>query len=251
LAQTWQTGEAIPNQMLVKTKAIVISTLKFQEKSLIVKSFTLSDGLKSYFIRDAFSSRKSNQNMAYFQPLTILEINAIHKNKGSLEHIKELKIATPFHSIHSDIYKSAIVIFISEMLHHSIHEEEKNKSLFNFLEAALLWFDNHDKIANFHLILLLETTKYLGFYPDISTLEFSFFEMKEGIFSPFHAISSLSEHETKLFKKLLALKFDNDQNSFHVIERQILLKILIDYYSFHLDGFKKPKSLDVLIEVFS
>ena len=42
--------------MLVKTKAIVISALKFQEKSLIVKCFTESDGMKSYFVRDAFSS---------------------------------------------------------------------------------------------------------------------------------------------------------------------------------------------------
>jgi DNA repair protein RecO (recombination protein O) len=27
---------------------------------------------------------------------------------------------------------------------------------------------------------------------------------------------------------------------FHVIERQLVLKILIDYYMMHLDGFKKP-----------
>jgi DNA repair protein RecO (recombination protein O) len=54
-----------------------------------------------------------------------------------------------------------------------------------------------------------------------------------------------------LFKKLIGLKFDNDQKIFHVMERQIVLKILIDYYSLHLDGFRKPKSLDVLREVFS
>lgn len=237
--------------MQVKTKAIVLSSLKFQEKSLIVKCFTLSHGLKSYFVRDAFSSRKSNQKIAYFQPLTILEIEAVHKNKGTLENFKEIKITSPFHSIHSDIYKSTIVIFISEMLHHSIHEEETNEPLFTFLETALHWLDNHDEIANFHLILLLETTKYLGFYPDVSDMDMPFFEMNEGVFTHFHAISSLAEHETDLFKKLIGLKFDNPQKTFHVIERQIVLKILIDYYSFHLDGFKKPKSLEVLKEVFS
>ncbi len=237
--------------MQVKTKAIVISSIKFQEKSLIVKCFTQSHGLKSYFVRDAFSGRKSNQKIAYFQPLTILEIEAVHKNKGTLENFKEIKISTPFQTIHSDIYKSTIVMFISEILHHSIHEEEKNESLFSFLETALLWLDHHDEIANFHLILLLETTKYLGFYPDISDVDMPFFEMTEGVFSPFHAISSLTEHETNLFKKLINLKFDNDQKTFHVIERQIVLKILIDYYSLHLDGFKKPKSLEVLKEVFS
>jgi DNA repair protein RecO (recombination protein O) len=237
--------------MLVKTKAIVISSLKFQEKSLIVKCFTQSDGLKSYFVPSAYSGKKSNQKIAYFQPLTILEIEANHKNKGTLEYFKEIKLATAYQTINTDIVKSTIVIFLSEMLHHSIQEEEKNEDLFTFLETALIWLDTHEETSNFHLILLLEITKFLGFYPDISEIEWNFFEMTEGVFAPFQGISCLSEHETFLFKKLINLKFDSDQKVFAGIERQILLKILLDYYSIHLDGFKKPKSLDVLKEVFS
>ena len=237
--------------MLVKTKAIVISSIKYQEKSLIVKCFTLSDGLKSYFVRDAFSSRKSNQKIAYFQPFSILEIEAIHKNKGTLENFKEIKLAIPFQTIHNTITKSTIVLFLSEMMHYSIHEEEENEALFTYLETALLWLDTHDEIVNFHLIFILEATKYLGFYPDNTDIDLPYFEMTEGIFTQFHAISSLSQHETQLFKKLLSLKFESDLKTFHVIERQLLLKIIIDYYSFHLDGFRKPKSLDVLKEVFS
>lgn len=237
--------------MRVKTKAIVISTLKYQEKSLIVKCFTQSDGLKSYFVRNAFSSGKTSQKMAYFQPLTILEIEANHKNKGTLEHFSEIKIAMPFRSIHSDVVKSTIVMFISEILHHAIHEEEKNEAFFDFLEAALDWLDNNDETANFHLILMLETAKFLGFYPDVSKMHQPYFEMTEGVFSQFHAISSLSEADSDLLKKLIGLKFDSDRKTFHISERQTLLKILIDYYSFHLDGFKKPKSLEVLKEVFS
>lgn len=237
--------------MLVKTKAIVISALRYQEKSLIVKCFTQSDGLKSYFVPSAYSGKKSNQKIAYFQPLTLLEIEANHKNKGTLEHFKEVKLAAAYQTISTDIVKSTIVIFLSEMLHHCIHEEEKNQDLFTFLETALLWLDTHEETANFHLILLLEITKFLGFYPDISEMDFSFFEMSEGIFSPLQGLSCLSEHETFLFKKLILLKFDSNQKFFTGTERQILLKILLDYYSIHLDGFKKPKSFDVLKEVFA
>ena len=98
---------------------------------------------------------------------------------------------------------------------------------------------------------MLEMTKFLGFYPDTSETVFKFFDCNEGIFSAFQGINCLSEHQTHLFKKLINLKFDSDQKVFAGIERQTLLKILLDYYTFHLEGFKKPKSLDVLKEVFA
>jgi DNA repair protein RecO (recombination protein O) len=241
--------------MLVKTKAIVISSLKYQEKSLIVKCLTLSDGLKSYFVPNAFAARKSSRSfgtkIAYFQPLSLLEIEANHKNKGTLEHFKEIKLAHAYQTISTNIVKSAIVIFLSEIMHHSIHEEEKNENLFNFLESALLWLDSHDEMANFHLILMLEMTKFFGFYPDTSESVFKFFDSKEGTFSAFQGTNCLSEQQTHLFKKLIDLKFDSDQKVFAGIERQILLKMLLDYYTIHLDGFKKPKSLEVLKEVFA
>ncbi|MFM2212888.1 MAG: repair protein RecO [Bacteroidota bacterium] len=237
--------------MLVKTKAIVISSLKFQEKSLIVKCLTLSDGLKSYFVPNAFAAKKSNQKIAYFQPLTVLEIEANHKNKGTLEHFKEIKLAHAYQSISTNILKSTIVMFLSEIMHHSIHEEEKNEDLFLFLESALLWLDAHEEVANFHLILLVEMSKFLGFYPDTSNSEYPFFEKNEGIFIPQQSISCLNEQETHLFKRLLEVKFDSDQKIFAGIERQALLKILLSYYAIHLDGFKNPKSLEVLKEVFA
>lgn len=237
--------------MLVKTKAIVISSLKYQEKSLIVKCLTLSDGVKSYFVPNAFAAKKSNQKIAYFQPLTILEIEANHKNKGTLEHFKEIKLAHAYQSISANILKSTIALFLSEIIHHSIHEEEKNEALFLFLESAFLWLDAHDEVANFHLILVLEMSKFLGFYPDTSDRDLPYFEKNEGIFIPTQSISCLNENETHLFKRLLDLKFDSDQKIFAGVERQILLKILLSYYTIHLDGFKNPKSLEVLKEVFA
>jgi DNA repair protein RecO (recombination protein O) len=237
--------------MQVKTKAIVISALKYQERSLIVKCFTASDGLKSYFVANAFSNKKNQQKAGYFQPLTLLEIEATHKNKGTLEYFKEIRMSHVYQTISSDIVKSTIVMFLSEVLHHSIHEEEKNENLFQFLEAALLWLDTHDHIANFHLYILIEMTKYFGFYPDNVDDDLDFFDCREGVFSAFQGINCLSKQETDLFKKAIALKLETTQNVFSVNERQLLLKILVDYYALHLDGFKKPKSIEVFKAIFS
>jgi DNA repair protein RecO (recombination protein O) len=115
----------------------------------------------------------------------------------------------------------------------------------------LLWLDANDSVSNFHLIFLLELTKFLGFYPQIQETDFAYFEMIDGVFSPFQGTSCLNAHETNLLKKALRLRYDDNQKAFAGTERQILLKILLDYYAIHLDGFKKPKSLEVLKEVFS
>jgi len=237
--------------VLVKTKAIVLSALRYQEKSLIVKCYTESDGVKSYYVRDAFSTKKSGQKNSYFRPLNIIEIEATHKNKGTLEYFKEVRMAHPYHSINTDIVKTTIALFVSEILHHCIKEEEKNQSLYDFLETALLWLDSHDEAANFHLILLMEVSKFLGFYPDSSDQEHPFFEMTGGTFVAYQSVSCLSAEETQLLKRLMPLKLDNSGKAFHISERQALLKILLNYYTLHLDGFRKPKSLDVLKEVFS
>lgn len=236
--------------MLVKTKAIVISALRYQEKNLIVKCFTASDGMKSYFVRGAFGSKKAGQKMAYFQPLTVLEIDARHKNKGTLEYLNEIKLAFPLESIHLNVVKSSIALFISEILYVTIQEEEKNEALFYFLETAIIWLDTHEHVSNFHLVFLMKMTKFLGFYPDSSADVFPYFDLLEGNFTPNIHTTCLIESETRLVKKLMRLKFEHTQNMFHVSERQSLLKILLDYYQLHLGNFRKPKSWEVLKEVF-
>jgi len=236
--------------MLIKTKAIVLSAIKYQEKSLIVKCLTQNDGIKSYFVANAFTGKKNQQKNAFFQPLNLLEIEAYHKNKGTLERFKEIKLAHPQHAIHQNIFKATIVLFVSEILHLSLKEEGNNEALFVFLETAILWLDNHNEIANFHLITMVQLTKYLGFYPQQNSPK-PYFELTEGVFVDYQSASCLSENDTQLFKKALQLKYNDKQQLFSANQRQLLLKILIDYYTINIEGFKKPKSLEVLKEVFS
>jgi DNA repair protein RecO (recombination protein O) len=238
---------------VVATKAIVLSSLKYSDSSLIVKCYTQEEGLKTYLIRGILKAKKGGLKVAYFQPLTQLNIVASHNNKGTLNSIKEVQISNPYKTIYKDIIKQSVVMFLSEVLSYSIKEEENNYPLFDYLETGLIWLDLHDKIANFHLLFLLNLTRFLGFYPDLSEKDKLGFDLVEGNFTDLTSQKNIiNGNNFYQFKKLLGINFDSIENvSFNKHERQVVLKIIIRYFELHLDGFKKPKSLQILETVFS
>ena len=241
--------------MLLKTKAIVIQTTKFQDSSLIVKCYT-EYGVKSYFLKGILKtkSKKSKSKIAYFQKLTLLNLVAKHNDKGNLNYIKEIDTEHPFHQIHTNIYKSTIALFLSEILNTVLIEEEENILLFSFLENAFIWLDTHDNISNFHLFFLLKLTKYLGFYPKTNQYKNAFFfNLQEGIFTKSKPRENyLTDKKLNLLKSLLGTNFDTlHKLEFNVKDRQEMMQALLIYYSLHLPEFRKPKSLSVLQNVFS
>lgn len=239
--------------MQVTTKAIVLTSLKYGDTSLIVKAFTASDGLKSYLLKGILTAKKGKLKTAYFQPLTQLEIAVLHKNKGTLESIRDVKVNYHYQTLHTNIAKNAMTMFLAEMLGNSIHEEERNDGLFEFLEAALQWLDTHDEISNFHLYFLIVLTKYFGFYPDMANVKASCFDLLEGDFTNTPSLNPILTGENlNYFKLMLGTNFDMVHTiKMNKANRQELLQSLVLYYELHLQGFRKPKSLAILNEVFS
>lgn len=239
--------------MQVTTRAIVFSAIKYGDTSLIVKAFTASDGIKSYLLRGVLTSKKGKLKTAYFQPLTQLEIVAIHRNKGTLETLREAKVYYHYQSLYADMAKNAMTLFLAELLVNSIREEERNEELFEFIEASLQWLDIHKDVANFHLFFMLSITKFLGFYPDVYQIDKPYFDLLEGEFVSVESLNPMLRGENiYYFKTLLGINFD----AIHKVKmkktnRQELLKSLILYFELHLQGFRKPKSLAVLNEVFN
>ena len=237
--------------MLVQTKAIVLTALKYGESDLIVKCFT-EEGVKSYLLKRILRAKSKKINVAYFQPLTQLRLTANHNAKGNLNSIREARINHVYQSISYNVFKQSIVFFLAETLAHSLFEEERNPELFEYIETALIWLDTHEKTSNFHLLFLLNLTKYLGFYPEVENLTCAYFDLREGIFTnrkPFN--NSIYGEKIILFKSLIGINFDViGQLGLNSRSRNIMLDILLDYYELHLPAFKKPKSLNVLKEVF-
>lgn len=239
--------------MVVATKAIVFSAIKYSEADLIVSCYTEEAGVKSYLLRNILKSKKGKFKASYFQPLMQLDLIANHKNKGSLEYIKEVKIATPYRSLHTDIVKTGLVMFLSEILKNCIREEEANPQLYSFLENSFLWLDNHETIANFHIFFLLQLSLYLGFYPDATHLEKPYFNIMEGVFQDENNTDyCLKGEQIENFKQFFHLNLSNlDSVKLTKEQRKEILQVLLSYYSFHVQGYKRPNSLAILNQLFA
>ncbi len=239
--------------MQITTKAIVLSSLKYGDTSLIVRAFTQSDGVKSYLLKGVLASKKAKIRPAYFLPLMQLEIVANHKNKGTLESIRDVRVAIPYQTMHTDVVKNSVVLFLAEMLGNSIQEQEQDEGLFNYLEYALHWMDAHRLSPNFHILFLLNLTKYLGFYPDTSYQNSPFFDLLEGRFCKTPSLNPLIQSENlESFKRFLGTNFEALQAiQLTKPNRRELLKTIIQYFHLHVHGFREPKSLAVLNAVFT
>ena len=238
--------------MIESTKAIVINSIKYGDTSLITTCYTQKCGKKSYLLKGILKSKKSKLKSAYFQPLMQLNLIVNHNNKGTLNSIREVEIQNVYHSIYTDIKKQSIALFLAEIVYYAIHEEEENNVLYKYLETAFLWLDTHNNISNFHLLFLLNLTKFVGFYPETNGKNKIYFDLEEGKFTNQNKINTVSGDNLNQFKKLLGINFDVlHQVDFNAANRQDVLTILIQYFELHLSGFKRPKSLNVLKAVFS
>lgn len=238
--------------MIETTNAIVLNSIKYGDTSLITSCYTKDCGIKSYMLRGVLKSKKAKIKAAYFQPLMQLQLTANHNNKGTLNSLRDVEVLHFYNSIYTNIKKQSIALFLSEMLYNSIKEEEYNEALYNYLEASFLWLDTHDDISNFHLLFLLNLTKFLGFYPELNEIQSLYFDLQEGRFTTGKKPTTVSDNNLIQFKKLLGINFDVlHEVDFSAANRQAILSILIQYFELHLSGFKKPKSLNVLKAVFS
>jgi len=239
--------------MLLTTNAIVLSKLKYGDNDLIVKCYTEQLGAVSFLLRGVLKNKKGSSKTAYFQLLSQLQLEIIYKENRSLQVIKETKLNHLYTSLHSNVLKSSIVMFLAEVLVSTLKEEEQNNILFSYIETALLWLDTHSEYSNFHLLFLLNLTKYLGFYPEEINTEYHYFNLLDGKFeTKQYGKYSISGENLTLLKILLGITFDALSSvKINAKQRQSFLSMILLYFELHLGSFKTPKSLQIFNQVFN
>lgn len=264
----------------MKTRAIVLSTLKYGEASMIVEMLTEESGRVSFAVGIPKTS-KARVKKQFFQPMTILELEYDHRERAQLQRIRDVRLASPYTSIPFDPVKLPISLFLAEFLYHATRGEQRNAPLFQYVEQSMLWLDAAQQhFANFHLVFMMRLSRFVGFYPNLEKREvwsvergvwsvergevrgevrevdksLMYFDLREAAFvssAPLHP-DFLQPEEASRVQTLMRMNYE----SMHLFrlsraERNRITELLLLYYRLHLPQMPELLSFAVVRELFS
>lgn len=241
--------------MLEKTKGIMLQQIKYTDSGIVAHLFTRSLGRRSFIIK-GLRNRKSGKHNVFFQPLFILDLVFYNKESRSMPMIKEFSVSYAPGDIYANAKKSCMALFMSEVLSSVLKEESPNEDLFDYLENAIIYFDECRKsFVNFHISFLSGLSSYLGFQPVVRrTASDVYFDMINGIFTslpPFHG-NYAGEEVASVLAAFFSSSYDKASDICLTGKlRNEVLETILKYYSLQLPGLKRINSLRVMKEIFS
>ncbi len=240
--------------MQVKTQGIVLHTIAYNDKMSIVQVYTAQFGRAAYLLPQSHG-RRSRALRPLFAPFSYLEIDSEARPGQDIFRLREVRPVEMWNRIYGDPVKTAVALFLSEVLSRLFREPEANPPFFDFLTQSIRLFDMMDEgKANFHLWFLLRLSGFLGFLPNTERYaEGTFFDMLDGNFvsqPPAHSHFLLPD-EAAAFARLMRMNTHNMSHfRFSRDERRAVLQHIIDYYRLHQPDLPEIRSLEVMQQLF-
>lgn len=157
-----------------------------------------------------------NKYKGLLRPLSIIEFTTTRRynSPNQLATISNCQLSIVHNQLLTDVQRQCVAMFIAEVLTNTLRHPMSDRNLYDWLCEIIQHLDQDTEISNLHLYFLVMYATYLGIgIDDIEHPEW------------FVAPASRAE-------------------------RQQRLRELITYYEEHIEDFRAPKSLEVLIEVF-
>ena len=216
--------------MWKNSEFILLHTTRFGEKSMVLHTLSKEYGRKGFFVKNIL--RRSVTSM--FFPLGILEADIMETSRSGLFTARNPALSYPLSGIRNDLRKSAISIFISEVLYRVVKEGLTDRPLYDMCEKNILLLDAMEEdFSNFHLYFLLEFIMALGFSPEPHDL------------APFmgERMSLVSDFIGKPFSEAMLVPLTGEM-------RNEIAEKLLKYIEFHTESAVNVNSLKILHELF-
>ncbi len=159
-----------------------------------------------------YGAGSKKKSSAIYAPLSIVELTADIRADKPLPTIKEARLLYVPEIM--DMRRQSVALFIAEVLYHILRHPMQDEALFRFLDTTIHDLNESKDIENVHLRFLSGFANALGI------------GVNEDADSPL-------------------LRVPKNRK-----DRQSLIEEWCDYYQLHLEDFRRPKSIDVLMELF-
>ncbi len=232
--------------MLRTVRAIVLKTVKYGDRTVILKAWTEHGGTRSYVVR---TGGKKGNSAAALQPLTRLELIADERDDRDLHNVRELRVERAFMRLNSDPLRAAVALFAQEVFYKVLRTEGEEPQLDAFVRQAIETIDTAEDLRCYPLVLLIQLSAHLGFFPEHPNGADDHFDLQEGCFFPAgerhgHTLAPPLSH---VFIGLLTTDLDR----LHTVivpasQRRELLDHLLLYYRLHMEGLGEFRSPEVL-----
>ena len=240
--------------MYDKLKGIVLNTVRYSDRNNIVHVYTDGHGLMSFAVPQG-NTRGARMRNAMLMPLSLVEMEAHMMPGREIATMRDLRPAEPLNTLYADPVKSAIAMFISEVLTHVIQEREQNTALFTYIYSTVQLLEHTTRgIANFHICFLFRLGTLLGIEPDVASYRAGYaFDLNEGTFvsQPSVGHRYLAPGRAQTIMLLTRMRFDNlHLFKFNRDQRNEVLDTILDYYKIHNSTLGTLRSPDILRHLF-
>ena len=157
-----------------------------------------------------------NKLKGVLRPLSIIEYTSTRRNNAPTQMgiLSSASLLYPLQRLTIDVQRQCVAMFVAEVLASTLRHPMSDQPLYDWLCEVIQHLDQDEEISNLHLRFLLDYATHLGIGIDDT-------EHPEWFIAP------------------------NNRS-----KRQQRLRELIAYYEEHIEDFRAPKSLEVLMEVF-
>lgn len=220
------------------SRIIVLHLTKYGESSLVVHAIDSVGGRCSYMLRGAGRSKRVSTGS--FHNLAVLDVVSWSGPRSSMAYLKEYEPCMQLSSLRSDMVKSSIALFISELLYRTVVEQNYDPALFGWLCDAVEKLDAAESgaVANFHLWFLAGFCSVMGFGPSRN--------------GDFDGASLLRKDNLQLLLELVSRDFAHAMAiPLTGRRRSEFCEQMIRYISYHLGMDLNIRSLDVLHTLYA
>ena len=219
-------------------QGIILKTSPYSETQKIIRIYTKEKGYLSMISPSVVFKRKTKT----VHLLQISEIEFFENEKSDLHKLRQISPIINLPELYFDIFKMNILLLWGEILNLILKNEGKNEELFDYLTHSIEYLNStHNDIGNFRI----NTSSWQENYV---------FNINDGSFYPSDpATPYISGPNTaKIIYQLCTCPLAEIKAiPLNRQSRNILLDVILLFYSIHLNINFNIKSIQVIREVFA